>query len=128
VKLSSPGQVMVINFWAPWCVPCLGEHQMLNQTVAGFAADKVRFVGIAYQSTDSDVADFLDRVGRNIPTLRDPDGVASIDFGVVGVPETFFVDPTGIVRARVAGPLTQKLLTTVIDRLLQGQSITDLGN
>ncbi|MEO5724136.1 MAG: TlpA disulfide reductase family protein, partial [Ilumatobacteraceae bacterium] len=58
VRLGSPGHVVVVNFWAPWCVPCLGEHQMLNRVAGSFPADKVRFVGVAYQSADADVDDF----------------------------------------------------------------------
>ncbi|MCU1504599.1 MAG: hypothetical protein JWM12_3953, partial [Ilumatobacteraceae bacterium] len=54
VRLASPGVITVINFWAPWCVPCLGEHTMLNRAVDTYPADEVRFVAIAYQSHDAD--------------------------------------------------------------------------
>jgi cytochrome c biogenesis protein CcmG/thiol:disulfide interchange protein DsbE len=118
VRVSSPGTVTVINFWAPWCVPCLGEHRMLNRVVGTYPANEVRIVAIAYQSQDNDVSSFLDRVGRNVPTLTDENGLASIDFGVTGVPETFVVDQTGIVRAHVNGALTQKELAALVDPLL----------
>jgi cytochrome c biogenesis protein CcmG/thiol:disulfide interchange protein DsbE len=118
VRLSSPGKVTVINFWAPWCVPCLAEHQMLNRAVATYPADQVRFVAIAYQSRDTDVTSFLDRVGRNVATFTDEDGIASIDFGVTGVPETFVVDQLGVVRAHVNGALTQRKLTDLLRPLL----------
>ena len=118
MRLDAPGKVTVINFWAPWCVPCLGEHRMLNTASATYPADQVRFVAIAYQSQLADVTGFLDRVGRNVPTLTDADGIASIDFGVTGVPETFVVDRAGIVRAHVDGALTQSKLATLVDPLL----------
>jgi len=127
VRISAPGKVVVVNFWAPWCVPCLGEHQMFNRVVGTWSPDDVGFVGVAYQSATSDVTDFLDRVGRNVPTLRDDTGKASIEFGVVGVPETFFIDRDGIVRARVAGPVSERLLTDVVNRLLAGQPLDDLA-
>ena len=87
---------------------------MFNQVAPTYPPDDVRFVGVVYQSEDSQVSEFLDRVGRNIPTLRDADGIASIDFGVTGVPETFVVDRDGIVRYRVAGPVTQAKLTELL--------------
>ncbi len=123
VRVSAPGKVLIINFWAPWCVPCKGEHQLFNRAISQWSPDDVQMVGIAYQSDDADVSAFLDIVGRNIQTLRDDNGEASIEFGVSGVPETFFIDENGIVRARVAGPVNEKLLTTVVTRLLEGKSL-----
>ncbi len=127
VRVIAPGRVMVINFWAPWCVPCLGEHQMLNRVMSRWSADDVGFVGITYQSDVADANDFLNKVGRGVPSLHDIEGRASIEFGVAGVPETFFVDRDGIVRARVAGPLTERLLTDIVDRLLAGTSLAGLN-
>jgi cytochrome c biogenesis protein CcmG/thiol:disulfide interchange protein DsbE len=124
VRLTAAGKVTVINFWAPWCVPCLGEHEMLNRVVGTFPADRVRIVAVAYQSQDTDVSSFLDRVGRNIPTLTDEDGLASIDFGVTGVPETFVVDAGGVVRAHVNGAITERRLTELVDRLLAAPTPT----
>ena len=118
VAVAQPGEVTVINFWAPWCVPCVGEHQLFNRVAPAYQAQGVRFVGVAFQSEDSDVSSFLDRVGRAVPTLRDTNGLASIDFGVTGVPETFFVDRAGVVRYHVAGAVTEAELSTYLGRLL----------
>ena len=118
VPIAAAGRVTVINFWAPWCVPCLGEHRMLNGAAAAYDPGKVQFVGVAFQSDDAEVSNFLSRVGRNVPTLRDRDGIASIEFGVVGVPETFVVDRAGVVRARVAGPLDRARLDELLTGLL----------
>jgi cytochrome c biogenesis protein CcmG/thiol:disulfide interchange protein DsbE len=118
VLLAGTGTVSVINFWAPWCVPCLGEHELFNRVAPAYERDDVHFVGVVYQSEDAQVTSFLDRVGRNIPTVRDADGIASIEFGVTGVPETFFVDRDGVVRYRVAGPVSEAKLTELLGRLL----------
>ncbi len=118
VPVAASGRVTVINFWAPWCVPCLGEHRMLNSAAAAYDPSDVQFVGVAFQSDDAEVSNFLSRVGRNVPTLRDRDGIASIEFGVVGVPETFVVDRHGFVRARVAGPISRTRLDALIAEAL----------
>lgn len=121
--IESPGNVLVVNFWAPWCVPCRTEHPLLNTLAVRYADHAVRFVGVTYQSNLGDAAAFLDRGGRGMPNVFDPDGRAGIEFGVVGVPETFFIDRAGIVRARVIGPVSEALVVEVVDRLLAGEPV-----
>jgi cytochrome c biogenesis protein CcmG/thiol:disulfide interchange protein DsbE len=115
-SLAAPGRVLVVNFWAPWCVPCLAEHRMFAAAAAELG-DGVVIVGITYQSELGDVSRFLDRVGRATRTLADDDGRASIEFGVTGVPETFFVDQSGVVRDHVTGPVDQERFDTALAEL-----------
>ena len=125
IGIASPGNIVIVNFWAPWCAPCVGEHRMLNAAVARYAQQNVRFVGVAYQSETSAVTNFLDANGHAVRTLLDPNGTAAIDFGVTGPPETFFIDSTGVVRARVAGAMSTALLDEILAKLSAGQ--TDLS-
>jgi cytochrome c biogenesis protein CcmG/thiol:disulfide interchange protein DsbE len=125
VRLAAPGQVVVINFWAPWCVPCKAEHELFNRLAPEWI-DDVRIVGVAYQSDPAEVVTFLDRVGRAVPALIDADGRASIEFGVAGVPETFFVDRSGVVRARVSGAVSETQLRAIVERLRAGESLDGL--
>ncbi len=113
-QLTSPGKVLVINFWAPWCIPCRPEHEMLDRVVLGLSPDDVTVVGITYQSDPDDVQTFLDDVGRSMRSFADPDGRASIEFGVTGVPETFVVDTAGVIRRHVVGPLEEGQLERLI--------------
>jgi cytochrome c biogenesis protein CcmG/thiol:disulfide interchange protein DsbE len=94
--------------FASWCVPCRQEQPELNQLARDFAgSDRVRLVGINYKDPPDKAAAFLDEVGNPYTAVgADRDGRAGIDWGVYGVPETYIVDATGIVRHKFIGPLT----------------------
>jgi cytochrome c biogenesis protein CcmG, thiol:disulfide interchange protein DsbE len=112
------GMVTVINFWAPWCVPCRGEHRDFGELRAEWDPDTVRLVGVVFQSSPDEVARFLSEVGDNVPTFADNDGIAAIEFGVVGVPETFVIDQQGIVRHRIVGPIDKDELAELVAKLV----------
>jgi cytochrome c biogenesis protein CcmG, thiol:disulfide interchange protein DsbE len=116
--LAEPGMVSVVNFWAPWCVPCRREHRDLGTLRAAWDPTQVRLVGVAFQSDLASIGTFLDEIGEGVPTVIDDDGVAAIEFGVVGVPETFVIDRGGIVRRRFVGPIDPAELQRLIDELL----------
>jgi cytochrome c biogenesis protein CcmG, thiol:disulfide interchange protein DsbE len=117
-SLAEPGVVSVVNFWAPWCVPCRREHRDLGALRASWDATQVRLVGVAFQSDLAAIGTFLDEIGEGVPTVIDDNGVAAIEFGVVGVPETFVIDRAGIVRRRFVGPIDPPELQRLIDELL----------
>ena len=119
---DTAGTVTVVNFWAPWCVPCRAEHSALLQAAARYG-DDVSIVGIAYQSDPDAITRYLDELGRGYITAIDPGSRAAIRFGVRGVPETFFVDRDGLVAAKVSGPVNLALLTSTIDALLAGGEV-----
>jgi len=100
------GRPYIVNFWASWCLPaCVDEHPVLAAAHEAHG-DRVTMVGILFDDTPHDARRFLDRYGdAGYPHLLDDRGAISIDFGVVGPPETFFVDADGIVRAKQTGPL-----------------------
>ena len=112
------GKVSIVNFWAPWCVPCRREHRDLGTLRAGWDGSQVRLVGVAFQSDLAAIGTFLDEIGEGVPTVIDDNGVAAIEFGVVGVPETFVIDRAGIVRRRFVGPIDPAELQRMIDELL----------
>jgi cytochrome c biogenesis protein CcmG/thiol:disulfide interchange protein DsbE len=103
------GRPAVINFWASWCIPaCVDEHPVLMDAAARFAQE-VQLVGILYDDTPQDALGFLVRYGDGgWPHIDDASGELALAFGVLGPPETFFVDADGIVRAKHYGPLTDE--------------------
>lgn len=106
---SLAGRPAVINVWASYCVPCRAEHGLLRDLVAQHGND-MSVIGVMYQTSEDAARDFQERFGGGWPELTDPAGRTSLDLGVTGPPETFFVDSDGIVRYRHLGPLTTDVL------------------
>ncbi len=97
------GQVALVNIFASWCVPCLAEHPFMMR----LAQDGYTVFGINYRDTESAASAWLKRNGNPYSRVGfDSDGRAGIEWGVTGVPETFIVDRTGLVRYKHVGPVT----------------------
>ena len=124
------GQVVVVNFWASWCVACREEHPALNAAAAAYRDAGVEFIGVVYQDRPSSAIAFLDEMGRseNYRYVTDPESRLAIDFGVFGVPETFFLDETGTIAAKITGASTLPLLSGVLDEMLAGRTPTPSTN
>ena len=114
------GTNIVVNVWASWCVPCRFEHPALSTAASVYESKNVHFVGILYQDRPSDGIRFLDEFGRaeNYSYVVDSESRATVELGVFGVPETYFVDANGIIRGRFQGELTPTLLVEAIEDLL----------
>lgn len=115
---SLAGKPAVVNFWATWCQPCKAEHGVLTRGARAFA-DQVQFVGIVYDDEEKAITEFLDRYGSGYPALIDEGGKTAIAYGVSGVPETFFIDASGRIVSKFAGPLSPDLLTRHVRELLE---------
>ena len=108
VRLDTQGgKPTIVNFWASWCGACRAEHDVLVDLGSVAASEGVRLIGVNYRDTATNAAKFLDDRGAfPFPSGVDPDGRTGIDFGVYGLPETFFIAADGRVMARHVGPLT----------------------
>ncbi|AET94538.1 periplasmic protein thiol-disulfide oxidoreductase DsbE (plasmid) [Burkholderia sp. YI23] len=106
------GQVWILNVWASWCEACRDEHPVLMNFAASGAAP---VYGLNYRDEREPALQWLEIAGNPyVTSFVDRDGRTGIDYGVYGVPETFVIDRSGVVRYRQAGPLTTASLERVI--------------
>ena len=113
------GKVVVLNFWASWCLECRVEHKDLSAVAMSNATRPVQFLGVLYNDVAKAGLDWIAEMGgQAYPATLDPGARTAIDYGLYGVPETFVIDPTGRVAYKHTGPFPAPLLQFKIDSLL----------
>ena len=99
------GSFFLVNVWASWCVSCVEEHGLLLEIAA---SEEVTVVGINYKDNNDDAKAWLAQRGNPYEKIIvDEQGELCVDLGVYGAPETFLVDPTGLIRAKQVGVLSR---------------------
>ena len=97
------GNIVVLNFWASWCVPCREEMPNLERTWQEFRTQGVVVLGINVADDYDDAAAFLKKLAITYPNVFDPEQTRLRAYGVVGLPTTFFLDPRMQLRDKVPG-------------------------
>lgn len=111
------GKVYLLNVWATWCVSCRAEHATLVQLAR---TGKLEIIGISWKDERPKAERWLRQLGNPYSiNLFDEKGRTAIDLGVYGAPESFLVDRKGIIRYKVAGVVTDKLLEETILPLVE---------
>lgn len=113
------GKLVVINFWASWCDPCKQEAPLLQAQWQRVKAQGVVFIGIDFQDGQSAALSFVQQNGLTYTNVVDPNGSTGINYGVTGVPETFFIDRRGVIVNTVRKELTAQVLQSDITALLK---------
>ena len=113
------GQVVVLNVWASWCLPCRDESPLLERWHRRISSRGGTVLGVNVQDIDSDARNFIREFKLTYPHLRDKEGdnVRS-DYGVVGYPETFVIDRQGRVAALQRGPVDDEFMQRTVEPLL----------
>lgn len=112
------GQVVVINFWASWCLPCQEEADDLESIWQQYQDRGVVMLGVAYLDTETEARGFIKRFGVTYPNGPDLQTAISQRYRIAGIPETFVVGKDGILRALFVGPTTVAALQAEIEPLL----------
>lgn len=113
------GKVSVVNFWASWCYPaCYEEAPVLERGWQAFKDRGLVLLGVNIQDKEEPARRFLAQFNHTFPNAPDPVGRVSVDFGVYGVPETFFLDRNGRIRYKHVGAVTDQLFRDQVERLL----------
>jgi len=117
------GRVVVLNFWASWCLACRDEHAGLSEVARGYAGKPVTFVGSLYQDSPSNGTQWITEMGgQSYPSVNDPKALTAIDYGLYGVPETFFIAADGKIARKITGPAPPQVVRQIIDSLLASTS------
>jgi cytochrome c biogenesis protein CcmG, thiol:disulfide interchange protein DsbE len=113
------GEVVVVNFWASWCLTCRTEHVPLSRLAEAYQDEEVHFFRILYNDRARNASELIDRMGgQSYPTLLDSRSGTAIRYGLTGVPETFFIGRDGTVAHKQVGPVSHDLIVQWVDRLL----------
>jgi cytochrome c biogenesis protein CcmG, thiol:disulfide interchange protein DsbE len=120
IRLSDlRGHVVVVNFWASWCIPCREEHPDLLAAWNRYRDHGLVLLGVIYQDSPGNARQFMQENGGDWPILEDPGGEVSIDYGVYGAPETFFIGPDGRIADKRVGASSFEQLSNRISGLLE---------
>ncbi|MEE8413493.1 MAG: TlpA disulfide reductase family protein [Dehalococcoidales bacterium] len=120
ITLSSlKGKPVVINFWASWCPPCRDEAPVLEEIWQLYRERGVTFIGVDIQDKEEDALAYIEEFGITYPNGQDINGRITIDYGVSGIPLTFFIDRDGLIVSRWVGAISENLLVARIEELLE---------
>ena len=113
------GRVVVVNFWAPWCEPCTTEAPILAAAAKRFSRDNVAFMGVAFQTNQSDSLAFVRKYGIPYAVGPAPDGLDA-KYGVTGLPYTFVISPAGTLEFTFVGAVHADTLAAAIQQAQAG--------
>jgi cytochrome c biogenesis protein CcmG/thiol:disulfide interchange protein DsbE len=115
------GKVVVVNFFASWCLPCTQENPALVRVYERYRGSDVVLLGVNLQESRENGLAYVQRMGMSWATLADDDGRVVLAYGVFGPPETFFIGRDGIIEGRHIGPIDEATLVKAIEEL-RGQA------
>jgi cytochrome c biogenesis protein CcmG, thiol:disulfide interchange protein DsbE len=98
------GQVVLVNFWATWCPPCVEETPSLEKFASQLKDQGVTVIGVSVDESDSDLRKFIAAYHLSYPIARDPGGSLANRYGTFKYPETYILDREGRVAEKIIGP------------------------
>ena len=111
------GRIVVLNFWASWCVPCKEENPALTDVWERYRGTDVVLLGVNFQDSADAARAYTARLGNTWPTVIDESGQVALSYGVFGPPETYFIGADGVIAGRHIGPIDAATLINGIETL-----------
>jgi cytochrome c biogenesis protein CcmG/thiol:disulfide interchange protein DsbE len=115
------GKIVVLNLWASWCGPCRDESPKLQSLWESYRSLGVQFLGVDQQDSKGAASAFVSEFGLMYPVAFDPDGSVAASFGALGLPTTFVIDASGVIRYRFLGRVDPAGLQDVLQGLMAGR-------
>ena len=112
------GHVVLVNFWASWCLACRAEHRVLLDAAKRYRDQGLRIVGVVYDDSRDNARAWIAERGGEWPNVLDVGSHTAIQYGLFGVPETFFVGRDGRIVYKQIGPLDDSVVDHWVPRLL----------
>lgn len=120
VLADHAGQPVFLYFWASWCAPCAREAPLIERLWPEYEAAGYVFVGVNMLDGERDARAFAEQYALTFPLVADVAGTVYLDYGVYGLPESFFLRPGLIVQEKFIGELTETELRSMLDALAEG--------
>lgn len=109
-------KIVLLNFWASWCMPCRQEAPELDSSWNKYRNTDVIFIGINILDEKNNARNYLDQFKPDYLNGFDTKGTIALDYGVTGVPETFFINKQGTIIDKYIGPLSEKMIDKYIEK------------
>jgi cytochrome c biogenesis protein CcmG, thiol:disulfide interchange protein DsbE len=118
------GHPILLNFWASWCLPCRSEMPAIENVYQGYKDLGLVVIGLnlTSQDSESDARAFVQELGLTFPIALDRDGSVRERYQLIGLPSTYFIHQSGIVRSIiVGGPMSEATIQSDIEDLVKGK-------
>lgn len=114
------GKAVFLNFWASWCAPCRVEARDLEAAWQQLKDKNIVFLGIDLQDSERNAIDFLKEYNVTYPNGQDASGKIAVDYGVWGIPESFFIDPQGQITYKHVGGIRAATVSAKLEEARRG--------